>query len=1276
MGSHPCGNGCPSSFQRKSTLTTHRKKCAVWLGLQSAASSRHSAAAVPSSSTNLGVARSWRDIEERTWAADESPLSKRRKIAADKELAPEQAPAVPDPAVNHAPSAEPLPSAMDSYSPSLSTLDLAPPMDISLDAGAHSSTSGSGEQAQPEPQVPTIRIPPIRIRIPQYIRDMLPEPVPTLPPPIRRVILNVRDELKTAKNAIDETGGDDDEEEIHILPNPTWAALMEWKLTGSQMKSDAEVDRLAKILQQDDFKTKELKGFSSQKAARLIDKGDEKSPLLNHFKEVPVPIEVPSGDARVPSKTFEVPGLHYRPLLSLLKAAFANPLAAQYHFSPFKLFHTSPLDQKTRRVHSEVYDSDAFIQEHEALQKSKVTPPDDPNCKREKVIAAMMFWSDSTHLANFGTAKLWPIYMFLGNLTKYVRALPNSGACQHVAYIPSLSDAFQDELGKWHAHFSLKPSHRKDLLTHCRRELMHGVWRILFDDDFVHAYKYGIVIKCLDGIERRVFPRVFSYSADYPEKVLLATIRDKGLCLCPRCLVSKDKVEFMGRVRDLQLRVSHAREYLWDKVKKARDYIYKKGRGIKSTFVEAQLKETSSVPTVNAFVERLGRDFPLSRMMVPDFLHEFELGVWKSLFTHLVRILYAAKPDGSLVLELDRRFRQIPTFGTDTIRRFAENTSEMKKLAARDFEDILQCCIPAFDGLLPNNLDENGRVIPGKEDENRMLLKLLYRTAELHAFAKLRIHTDGIGEANGTLDHLEEVTSEFGKLIRQFRDKMAEKYNTVELPSEAARRARQATRQDAGGATRAPPPEQVSTRTRRKQKALNLATYKFHSIGDYAAFIRLFGGTDSISTQVGELAHRLVKRLYTMTNKQSVAMQIGRRVRRIERARLARERRLQQEKLKYVVHRKARRPRRRAAGLEEDEDALREMRDFHCTISHREDRPLDLFNLVKEHRDDPAYKNFIPKLKAHLLARRLNRPFDGDAHDDFSDEDRNTIRFYNNRIYQVATCQVNYTTYDNRRDYDTINSTSHPDVMVLSQEDNRDAKPFWYARVLGVYHAKVSTTHPRAARQNTERMYFLFVRWLGAEPSYSFGFRRARLPKVGFVQHVEEYDNFAFGFLDPEQILRGVHLIPDFNGSRTTELLPYKSPVARQVDQSGEDDDWANYYVNVFADRDMVMRHYGGGVGHHEQIQRQYEMETEGLSDDEEEEEPEPAATVPSSTATVAEALDGDEGSDIEDEEGYPEDDDDDVSVASGNVTDAGGSESETDDDDGDNIGNGYASDY
>ena len=40
-------------------------------------------------------------------------------------------------------------------------------------------------------------------------------------------------------------------------------------------------------------------------------------------------------------------------------------------------------------------------------------------------------------------------------------------------------------------------------------------------------------------------------------------------------------------------------------------------------------------------------------MLVVDLLHEFELGVWKAVFTHLLQMLDSLK--GSLLSELDRR---------------------------------------------------------------------------------------------------------------------------------------------------------------------------------------------------------------------------------------------------------------------------------------------------------------------------------------------------------------------------------------------------------------------------------------------------------------------------------------------------------------------------------------------------------------------------------------------------------------------------------------------
>lgn len=54
--------------------------------------------------------------------------------------------------------------------------------------------------------------------------------------------------------------------------------------------------------------------------------------------------------------------------------------------------------------------------------------------------------------------------------------------------------------------------------THLKRELVHAIWELILDGKFMEAYEHGIIIRCSDGITRRVFPRFFSYSADYPEK--------------------------------------------------------------------------------------------------------------------------------------------------------------------------------------------------------------------------------------------------------------------------------------------------------------------------------------------------------------------------------------------------------------------------------------------------------------------------------------------------------------------------------------------------------------------------------------------------------------------------------------------------------------------------------------------------------------------------------------------------------------------------------------
>jgi hypothetical protein len=62
----------------------------------------------------------------------------------------------------------------------------------------------------------------------------------------------------------------------------------------------------------------------------------------------------------------------------------------------------------------------------------------------------------------------------------------------------------------------------------------------------------------------------------------------------------------------------------------------------------------------------------------------------------------------------------------------------------------------------------------------------------------------------------------------------------------------------------------------------------------------------------------------------------------------------------------------------------------------------------------------------------------------------------------------------------------------------------------------------------------LYVRWMVPLIDHQSGMSCAWLPKIVFV---EESDNDVFGFLDPGQVIRSVHLIPAFASLHGTTSL-------------------------------------------------------------------------------------------------------------------------------------------
>lgn len=128
--------------------------------------------------------------------------------------------------------------------------------------------------------------------------------------------------------------------------------------------------------------------------------------------------------------------LYHRSLVDVIKERLADPhTAARFHMEPYELLW-QPTDQHPEvKIHGEAYNSQAFLDAHRTLHDS----PGEPGCDLPRVVVALMFWSDSTHLTSFGNSHLWPCYLFFGNESKYRRCKPSHHLCTHVAYFEKVS---------------------------------------------------------------------------------------------------------------------------------------------------------------------------------------------------------------------------------------------------------------------------------------------------------------------------------------------------------------------------------------------------------------------------------------------------------------------------------------------------------------------------------------------------------------------------------------------------------------------------------------------------------------------------------------------------------------------------------------------------------------------------------------------------------------------------------------------------------------------
>lgn len=190
-----------------------------------------------------------------------------------------------------------------------------------------------------------------------------------------------------------------------------------------------------------------------------------------------------------------------------------------------------------------------------------------------------------------------------------------------------------------------------------------------------------------------------------------------------------------------------------------------------------------------------------------------------------------------------------------------------------------------------------------------------------------------------------------------------------------------------------------------------------------------------------------------------------------------------------------------------------------------------------------------------------------DSNATFTDEERSQVTFVGNQLYRHKVLRVNYTTYDVRRNQDSLNPRNHADIMLLADDSDIDEDtfhPYLYARILGIFHARVRHVGKLSKSADEQHINFLWVRWFDRDLTYKAGFAAKRLHRLEF--QADGDGDEAFGFLDPDWVVRGSHLIPAFAHGRSSDPSPFESISIRSQDtgsESDEEKDWRYHYVGM-----------------------------------------------------------------------------------------------------------------
>ncbi|KAG9094666.1 hypothetical protein FS749_012061 [Ceratobasidium sp. UAMH 11750] len=328
--------------------------------------------------------------------------------------------------------------------------------------------------------------------------------------------------------------------------------------------------------------------------------------------------------------------------------------------------------------------------------------------------ASLMIYIDETNVSKIGGVKVWPIYMWVGNLPASIRKRRGEkGGGTLIGYLPKAP---------------------KDLgvsdLAGLRCQVYHDTLRSIFEELKIPA-RHGIPMRCGDGIVRNFVPVIAATAADYMEFIRMVCIlgHNSGFP-CPICLVPR--LEQSKLMEVWPTRTVSGSEDVLDRanqaptISKRNEILHEQSlRNIRSAFLDL-------IPPIHSIYDAI----------IADPLHQIEQGVWGK---HLWPWIKNQLPDSSKQI-LDDRMKAIPRY--PDLKHFPNGITDLEYITGKEHGVILRVIVPLISDLI---VDEYRKIVLGT-----------FRSlAKIYLMAKFTTHNDL------TLEALDKEIARFDRLHRK-----------------------------------------------------------------------------------------------------------------------------------------------------------------------------------------------------------------------------------------------------------------------------------------------------------------------------------------------------------------------------------------------------------------------------------------------------------------------------------------------------------------------------